>query len=86
MADKEAFGRTAESPADDWAAVTPHDSTNLTYRAKSIYVGGAGNVAAVAQDGSVATFVAVPAGTVLPIRPIRINFTNTTATSILALY
>ncbi len=69
------------------AAVTPHDSTNLTNGpTDGIYVGGIGNVVAVWVDGTTATFVGVPAGTILPIRVKRINSTSTTATNLLALY
>lgn len=86
MSDKEPFVKTASSSADDWATVTPHDSTNFTFRPRAIWVGGAGNVVAVSQAGTVKTFVGVPAGTLLPIRPVRINSTSTTATAMLALY
>lgn len=53
---------------------------------QGIFVGGAGNVAAVMEDGTVATFTAPPVGTILPIRAVRINTTNTTATLMVALY
>lgn len=74
------------SPATDFAAVTPHDSTNFTTVPRAIYVGGAGNLVAIGAGGDAVTFVGVAAGTLLPIRPTRINSTNTTATSIVALY
>ncbi len=51
----------------------------------AIYVGGAGVVVAVLQNGVLATFTAV-AGQILPISAIRVNNTNTTATSMVALY
>lgn len=66
-------------------AVTPHDSTNFTNRARALYVGGAGNVACVFADGAVVTFTAVPTGCVLPVEVIRVNSTNTTATNIVGL-
>ena len=69
-----------------YEAVTPSDSTDLTTLARAIYVGGAGNVAAVQHDGTAVTFTGVPAGTVLPIAVRRINATNTTATAIVALH
>jgi hypothetical protein len=74
------------SPATNGVAVTASDSTDLAQTSRAIYVGGAGNVAAVMLGGTVLTFVAVPAGTILPIRATRINSTNTTATSMLSLY
>ena len=51
----------------------------------AIYVGGAGIVVAVLQDGSTVNFTAV-AGGILPIRAIRVNSTTTTATLMVALY
>lgn len=68
-------------------AVVPSDVTSFTRGVcQGIYVGGAGNVAAVMEDGTVATFTAPPVGSILPIRAVRVNATNTTATLMLALY
>lgn len=59
---------------------------NLQYEwCDAIYVGGAGVVAAVLQDGSVQEFTAV-AGELLPIKAKRVNSANTTATLMRALY
>lgn len=79
-------GNSIDSPASGGEAVTAHDTNEFATVSRGIYVGGAGNVAAVMADGSVLTFVGVPAGTLLPIRCKRINSTNTTATSMVALY
>lgn len=75
-------------------AITKSDSINFdssTYVAgeqpvlfDAIYVGGAGVVAVVLQDGSVLNVTAVAGGT-LPIQAIRVNSTNTTATVMTAL-
>jgi phage gp37-like protein len=51
----------------------------------AIWVGGAGIVKAVMQDGSTAEFTCV-AGTLLPIRAIRVFSATTTATLMYALY
>lgn len=78
---------TLESPAWTAVAVTPADSDLAAMPTKALYVGVAGNVAVVmAGGGSAVTFVGVPAGAILPIRVDRVNSTNTTATSIVALY
>lgn len=66
-------------------AVTPSDTVNFTEVPRAIYVGGAGNIVAV-MDGAAVTFTGVPVGTILPIKPTRINLTSTTATLMLALY
>jgi hypothetical protein len=85
MADKYPGGAPVFA-ATDWEAVTPSDSTDFSYTPRAIYVGGTGNIAAVSADGSVEVFSNVSAGSVLPIRPVRINSTSTTATLLLALY
>jgi hypothetical protein len=72
-------------PAVDFAAVTPSDSTVLS-GVRALYVGVTGNLAVRPVGGSAVTFVAVPAGMILPIAVDRVMSTNTTATSIVALY
>lgn len=74
-------------PAKQAAAVTPHDTNNLSPPARSLYVGGGGNVVAIlVGDTASVTFSNVPDGTILPISVSRVLSTSTTATSILALY
>jgi hypothetical protein len=73
--------------ASQGRAITPSDSSaNNFYPTRGVWVGGAGTVVAAMVDGGTATFVGVPAGTLLPIQVVRINSTSTTATSMLALY
>lgn len=67
-------------------AVTPSDTTVFTNTHRALYIGGAGDVAVrMVRDGSVLTFSAVAAGTMLPLSVDKVMATNTTATSILAL-
>ena len=72
------------APARHAVAVTPDDNTDLTYVARSLYIGATGNVAVVTADGDTVTFVAVPVG-ILPVMVSRVKSTGTTATSIVAL-
>lgn len=77
--------------------ITPSDTVNIdgtTYAAQpvtrpippqAISIGAAGNIAAVWENGTTTT-MAVQAGAILPIKVIRINATNTTATGLVALY
>lgn len=51
----------------------------------AIFVGGAGVVAVVWEDGSVSELTAT-AGQILPVKARRVNNTNTTATLMVALY
>jgi hypothetical protein len=73
-------------------AVTKSDTVNFDVlfgrsipTCDALYVGGAGIVVAVFQDGSTANFTAV-AGALLPLELIRVNSTTTTATLMVALY
>lgn len=66
-------------------SITPSDTVNFASRARAIYVGTTGNVAAVFAGGTVALFTAVAAGSLLPIEVIRINATGTTASNIVGL-
>lgn len=72
-------------PAAGAFAVTPSDSTPLA-GVRSLYIGGAGNVAIVSPGRTAAvTFVGVLAGSILPVRCSKVMSTNTTATDIIAL-
>lgn len=76
------------SPAVRATAITPADATALPLGpCRSVYVGGAGNLAVILDNDTVAvTFVGCFAGMVLPVMVQSIQATNTTATSIVALY
>lgn len=84
--DKTGHPTLLDNPASGGEAVTPHDTTELTYVSRAIYVGGAGNVTALMQNGDVVLFTAVPAGTILPIRVKRINNTGTSASNMTSIY
>lgn len=76
------------SPSTIFSTVTPSDTVDIPGQemCRALYVGGAGDVAAVRQDGTAVVFSAVPAGSILPIRCRRVNATGTTATNIDALF
>lgn len=75
------------TPATKAFAVTPHDTNELSAIPTKVHVGGVGNLSFIMKDDTVAvTLLAVPAGTTLDIRPKIIKSTDTTATSIIALY
>lgn len=83
--DPRGIGYTA--PAVGAAAVTKSDSADLPRIARALYVGGAGNVSVICEDGGTAVvFVGLAAGQILPVRVKRVRSTDTTATSIVALY
>lgn len=75
-----------QSPASSAFTITPHDTNELTYVTRGLYVGGAGNVVVkLSDDSTTVTFTGVVAGSILPIRARLVMSTSTTATSILGL-
>lgn len=77
----------SNEPAANAVAVTPNDSTDLTYVSRGIYCGTAGNLAVImAGNGATVTFVGLAAGSVLSVRASRVMATNTTITSIVNLF
>lgn len=80
--------RTADATvsAHGAVAVTPSDSTALR-PTRGLYIGGAGNVKVdMSMDGTAVVFSGLLAGSILPIQVVKIYATDTTATSIVALY
>lgn len=68
------------------AAVTPHDTNDLAFTTRYVFVGGAGNLRVIDEAGNTVTLTGVTAGSLLPIRVTRILSTSTTATNIAALF
>jgi len=67
------------------AVVVPSDSVNLP-NPSVIYVGVGGNVSVQTVQGDAVTFIGVPAGGVIPVQVARVNSTDTSASSMLAIY
>jgi hypothetical protein len=77
---------TLDAPAFSAFAITPSDTTNMVSMCRGIYVGTAGNIAAIMSDGTgPITFMNCLQGQVLPIIAMRVNNTNTTASNLVAL-
>lgn len=72
-------------PAIYAASITPSDTVNMSFTTRGIYVGGIGDAVIVMQDDTEITFKNLASGTILPVRAIRVNATNTTATHLVAL-
>ena len=75
-----------DSPAFKHFAITPHDSTDESVNFRSIWVGVAGNVVVVTEDGTAVTYKGAAAGSIIPVRGKRVNSTNTTATDLVGMY
>lgn len=88
MADKfETHSSGLTSPGEHAAAVTPNDSTDLTTACRGLYIGGAGDVTLDTVGGeTTVVFNSLVAGTILPVRAVRVRATGTTATNIVALW
>jgi hypothetical protein len=76
--------RSLTSPPEHAAAVTPAD-LDLAQVTRALYVGLGGDLAVRMQDGGSVTFAGVPAGTLLPLRVVRV-LPATTAGGIVALW
>lgn len=74
-----------ESPATAGFSITANDSTDLINVTRALYVGTAGNLAVTLKSGQTLTFQNVPAGSLLPIRALRV-LSGTTAGALLGLY
>jgi hypothetical protein len=72
--------------ASRWSSgnITPSDTLTIEPRYDGLWIGGAGDVVAEDREGRIATFKCV-AGSVLPISPMRIRATGTTATNIVGM-
>lgn len=75
------------------AAVTPSNTANIpsvsggeNTQGCILYIGGAGNLKVLTIGGDEVTFQAVPVGTTLQVRVLRVFATGTTATNIVALW
>ena len=78
------FSTTPDSCAVNCIAITPADS-DLVAPVRALYIGGSGNVKINDTGNGAVTFVAVQAGTILPVMARRVYATGTTATNIVGL-
>lgn len=74
-----------ESPAERAFAITPSDTNALTYVTRGIYIGVTGDVKVEMVSGGLVTFKNALAGTVLPVRALRVWSTGTDATDLIGL-
>lgn len=87
MADNFTTFRTAlESPGNNAIAVTPNNSADLSTHARGLYIGVAGDVKVTTAGGDSVVLKGAVAGSVIPVRVSRVWASQTTASSIVALY
>lgn len=85
----DSFKNLSDSPdfsARKLVAVTPHNSNDLAYTTKALFIGTGGNIVVLAEDDTVAVTLKVTDGQILPVRAKRVLETNTTATGIVGMY
>lgn len=70
------------NPGETHLSVTKSDSTTYDPPLAFLYVGGAGDVAIQDKNGTQVTWVGVAAGSIIPMRCVKVLSTGTTATSI----
>lgn len=74
------------APARHGFAIVPHDGNDLAAETRAIYVGAGGALSVRLAAGDEIDFAGLAAGTLLPIRAIRVHATGTTAAQLLGLY
>ena len=74
------------SPADNAFAITPHDSNELAYTTRGLYVGVQGDVKVQMISGDTVTFVELAAGVIHPLRVKQVFNTGTAATNLVGVY
>ncbi len=78
--------RSLTSPPEHAAAILPDDAAELSHATRALYVGGTGDVSVQLLAGDIVTLANLPAGTLLPIRIIRVLASGTSATSLVGLW
>jgi hypothetical protein len=79
-------GQGSGEPAIAGFTIGPSDAQYLPYVTRALYVGNAGNIAVLMFDGSIIVFTNAVAGTILPIRVVKIFNTGTTASNLVGLF
>ena len=74
------------APASNAFAITPNNATDLPAITRALYVGLSGDIALIMQGGEAVTLTNVMAGTMLPLRAVRVAATGTTAQNLVGLY
>lgn len=75
----------ATAPAIRWTAATPDDAATLDPMPRALFVGVGGTLALGDRTGSIVVWT-VTGGQFLPVAPLRIRATGTTASGIVALW
>lgn len=66
-------------------AITPDDDNDLERNVRGVYIGGAGNLTVMKEDGTTETFVTPLVGTVVPVQTKRVMASGTTASNLMGM-
>lgn len=81
------YSRATAVTKSDTVNVTPPAASQLTNPCfDALWVGGAGDVVLVQEDGTTLTFTCTTVPAIIPVRGKRVNSASTTATKMVALY
>jgi hypothetical protein len=78
--------RSLTSPPEHALAIEPDDAAVLPQVPRALYVGTGGDLAVRMVGGETVTLVGVPAGTLLPLRVVRVLASGTSAGDILGFW
>jgi hypothetical protein len=77
-------GTTA--PASRAFNIAPGDGSDMAFETRAIWVGGAGTMKVATRAGDIVTLQGITAGSLIPLRVVRVYSTDTTATLLVGLY
>lgn len=67
-------------------SIAPSDADDLVAELRALYVGSSGDLALILASGDAITLAGVPAGSLLPLRAVRVKASGTTAGLLVGLY
>lgn len=75
---------TTDFPARRLRAVSPHDTNELQFLPKALFIGTGGTLSVIAEEDTAAVSLTVATGSIVPVRAKIVRATGTTATGIVA--
>lgn len=79
------FQPSLSGPASTGFAIVPSNDTDLPEATRALYVGSGGDLAVTMLSGAAVVLTSVAAGSLLPLRVVRVRTTGTTAGAIVGL-
>lgn len=83
---KDLSGQGSGEPAVNGFLISPDDAAYLPFVPRAIYIGISGNLSVMLFNGDIVVFTNAAAGSVLPLRVIKVFSTGTTALNLIGMY